>query len=224
MKGTYYRSLDGSDFEKRHPVNFERFPDECPICHKGQEPKFVTSVFNTRMNVLEAVFKCSIYNCAKLFMTYYTLPQQGRCLYLRSQDSIKPDVFFDSDIVTTSPQFPYIYNQAKRAEDLGLDQIAGMGYRKALEFLIKDYLINVKDLESDMIRKLALGACINNYTTANIKAVASRATWIGNDETHYERVYKNNDIEDLKLLLKLTVNWIDDDIKTIRYIETLSKQ
>ena len=36
--------------------------------------------------------------------------------------------------------FLTIYNQSLSAEDNNLDQIAGIGYRKALEFLIKDYL------------------------------------------------------------------------------------
>lgn len=42
-----------------------------------------------------------------------------------------------------------------------------------------------------------------------LKIVASRATWLGNDQTHYEQKYTDNDINDLKRLIKLSVNWIE---------------
>ena len=48
-----------------------------------------------------------------------------------------------SDIISElSPNFCEIYNQAYIAEQTNLMQICGTGYRKSLEFLIKDYLIS----------------------------------------------------------------------------------
>lgn len=43
-----------------------------------------------------------------------------------------------------SPQFVEIYNQAKAAESFQLDQITGLGLRKALEFLIKDLEVLIR--------------------------------------------------------------------------------
>jgi len=37
-------------------------------------------------------------------------------------------------------------------------------------------------------------------TDTNVKAVANRATWLGNDETHYEKKYEQLDIKHLKEL------------------------
>ncbi len=39
-----------------------------------------------------------------------------------------------NEIRETFPEFDTIYNQALEAESIGLDQIAGLGFRKSLEF------------------------------------------------------------------------------------------
>ena len=60
-------------------------------------------------------------------------------------------IIFDDFVNNISPQFSVIYNQAKQAEDFGLNELVGIGYRKSLEFLIKDYLIQVQK-EDEQIR------------------------------------------------------------------------
>lgn len=48
-----------------------------------------------------------------------------------------PSKFFEKEFeesICLSPQFVKIYNQAFQAESQQLDEIAGLGYRKALEF------------------------------------------------------------------------------------------
>ena len=66
-------------------------------------------------------------------------------------------------------------------------QICGTGYRKSLEFLIKDYLIStLPEDQHEAIKNKFLNNCIrDNISNINIKTVASRAVWLGNDETHY---------------------------------------
>src|SRR5687767_3154472 len=39
--------------------------------------------------------------------------------------------------------------------------------------------------------------------------IAKRATWLGNDATHYYRKWEDKDIHDLKNLIELTVLWIE---------------
>ncbi len=84
-----------------------------------------------------------------------------------------------------------------------------------MEFLIKDYLIKDKPEERNNIESSMLGKCIDNHIDNNkIKQVAKRAVLIGNDETHYVRKWDNKDIEDLKKLIELTINWIEMEIQT----------
>jgi len=86
---------------------------------------------------------------------------------------------FSNYITDVSPSFADIYNQANAAECYGLDQIAGMGYRKSLEFLIKDYLISKTDDEDkkEAFKSKFLGRLIaDDVDNPNLKIVAERAT------------------------------------------------
>ena len=70
----------------------------------------------------------------------------------------------------------------------------------ALEFLIKDYACLENPDKEEVIKKTLLGKCINEYILdSNVKACAKRATWLGNDETHYVRKWTDQDISDLKI-------------------------
>jgi hypothetical protein len=119
------------------------------------------------------------------------------------------------EIAGVSQVFVTVYGQASWAEQNGNTEIAGVGYRKALEFLIKDYLIRKYPDKENTIKRTLLGTCIRTYADdTRIKTVAERAVWLGNDETHYERLWEGKDISDLKRLINLTVNWIVMEIET----------
>ncbi len=121
-------------------------------------------------------------------------------------------------IQDVSPTFVKIYGQAEAAESQTLNEIAGVGYRRALEFLIKDYLIaHYEDEKSQQeIRGLFLGRCIEKYVkNDSLKLVAKRAVWLGNDETHYVRLWEGKDIKDLKNVIALTVSWIEMELRTL---------
>ena len=101
-----------------------------------------------------------------------------------------------------------------------------MGFRKALEFLVKDYLISKeadRARHEDIKRKL-LGACIaDDVADDRIKTVAARAAWLGNDETHYVRRWQDHDITDLKRLIDLTVKWIEMELETEEALASMPK-
>jgi len=133
-------------------------------------------------------------------------------------------VNFQDEVIEVSSDFVKIYKQAAEAEFMKLDSIAGVGYRKALEFLIKDYLIGKYSEKREKIAKAYLGDCIRDYVDdPRVKIAAEKAAWIGNDETHYVRKWQDRDIEDLKKLLKLTANWISSEILTSMYADEMQK-
>ena len=119
------------------------------------------------------------------------------------------------EISDLSPGFEKIYNQSFHAEQIGLDEIAGVGYRKSLEFLIKDYLIIKYPDKKEDIKKTFLGICINNWVEEKKKKkTTKRAAWLGNDHTHYVKKWEDKDLNDLKILIQLTVNWVQSELLT----------
>jgi hypothetical protein len=108
--------------------------------------------------------------------------------------------------------------------------VAGPGYRKALEFLIKDYIISQfadEDAEKraahkSAVEKQQLGPCIQEYIKNDrIKEISKRAAWLGNDETHYVRKWEDKDMEDLKRLISLTRHWIEEEKLTAEIIKDM---
>ena len=66
--------------------------------------------------------------------------------------------------------------------------------------------------------KTTLYNCIINYIDDPMtQSVAKRATWLGNDETHYLRKWEDKDIKDLKTLLQLTMNSIENQLLVQSY-------
>ena len=164
---------------------------------------------------------CPNEKCNKTFIcNYYSSPHSYKSFQLNGiapMFSLK-EKYFSESIINISVSFENIYNQAYQAEQMRLTEICGVGYRKALEFLIKDYLITLYPEKEDLIKNKMLGSCINEFVTnIQIKKVAERAVWIGNDETHYTRKWENKGIEDLKKLIDLSVHWIEMEVLTASF-------
>ena len=108
--------------------------------------------------------------------------------------------------------------QVEVADNKKLDQLVGMGLRKGIEFLIKDFAVKTTKGQKKNIEKSELAYVIGQYVKDDyINACAKRATWLGNDEAHYLRRWTDKDITHLKDLVRLTVNWIDNYMMTRSY-------
>jgi hypothetical protein len=99
---------------------------------------------------------------------------------------------FPSLIKRHCKKFIVIYNQALTAEKNGLTEICGLGYRKAFEFLIKDYLLKkYPKTDHEKIKNLPITQCIATYVTSDeIKLLSYRVLWLGNDQAHYVKIWK----------------------------------
>lgn len=92
---------------------------------------------------------------------------------------------------------------------MNLDQIAGIGYRKSLEFLAKDFAIKYNPDDEDKIKNMPLSNCIKTYIDdPRIKNLAEKSIWLGNDETHYVRKHEDRDISDMKQFIDALVYFI----------------
>jgi len=178
---------------------------------------------NTKSSYLQIAYRCP--SCGMIFLALFKGIEKSSVgwetdyswySFERSEPYRPSESSFPENIKLISPSFCSIYSQAKNAEELGLRDICGIGYRKALEFLIKDYIINKKTelgLDEEVIKKTSLGNCIRHHINdPNVREMAELAAWLGNDETHYYRKWENKDLADLKELIHLTMNTIDSNM------------
>ena len=139
MKRTVTKMDSGDHFHKSYDE-----PDECPLCHYAIQPEelyFKEFPDRNEITHVAALFLCK--HCYQIFAVLYdiqceALPNSPAVLSTRY---VGPTKYlgrsFDQHIHNISPSFVKIYNQARKAESMDLDEIAGIGYRKALQFLIK---------------------------------------------------------------------------------------
>ena len=201
----------------------DSLPGLCPFCNNNITPNF-KNAYKKDQN-LQVVFNCPSDTCNKLFIAYYECKSptnvglvQYNCKYLKSSIGNIRRKEFSEDLANISPTFTEIYNDAIAAESYDLNHIIGIGLRKALEFLIKDYLIHKNPEHQEQILKKMLGPCIKEYiANPNIKNMAERAVWLGNDHTHYVKKWEDKDIKDLKILIDLTLHWIEMEMLTAKY-------
>lgn len=220
------------DVQRRRYVVAET-PDACPRCHTGLtvEPLIdlhLVSYDDMRGPYAQTVYHCPRTECRELFIASYAaepshpIGHTDQLKLVRIEPHCLQDIDVPEELLEVSPTYAEILQQSTHAEIMGFNQIAGMGYRKALEFLVKDYATKLKPDDSEGIKKRSLMSVIKDYLDSKkVIDCAERAAWLGNDETHYIRRHEDHDIEDLKRLLKLTASWITHDIQTAKYIEQL---
>lgn len=91
-------------------------------------------------------------------------------------------------------------------------EICGTGYRKALEFLVKDYLCHISPDNADSIKSELLGNSIKRIESTRIKTLAERCAWIGNDETHYVRKHDDVGLDEIKTFITAILHYVESEL------------
>lgn len=119
--------------------------------------------------------------------------------YLRQADKTTMVLVYPNKVVTDidrlfieyAPRFVEFYSEAIEAEENGLENIAGTGYRSAVECLIKDYALafelDTKEYLSDP--KLTFNNAIDRYVKDDdlLKGALHFIRTVGNDYTHWNK-------------------------------------
>lgn len=209
-------------FKTNYSHEFQiEFPRICPHCNTGIEPRFVDAyyVYESKYDQLYALFYCPV--CDRCFVGTYGIGYIGADAPKLHLWNLLPygesKTAFSSSISELSPSFIKIYHQSEKAEQIGLDEICGIGYRKALEFLIKDFAISSNPDDTEKIQRQNLAPCISEYMdNPKIKTLATASAWIGNDETHYVRKHEDYDVANLKAFISAMVSYIDSEILVLK--------
>ncbi|MFS9204492.1 DUF4145 domain-containing protein [Streptococcus parasanguinis] len=185
--------------------------DVCPNCGRGIEPILKDSSFykDEYNHILFLTLFCN--SCKYAWVDSYNYLNDYGSTYPRNLHHYKEQPSeFPKEISDLSPQGVKTYTQSLQAEADGYDTLVGIGLRKSLEFIIKDFLIQKFPEKADEIKKKLLGQVIIDYIDDSILQKLAQATsWIGNDETHYVRRHTDKDLQDLKKFLNATIRYIE---------------
>ncbi|EMF0460703.1 DUF4145 domain-containing protein [Enterococcus hirae] len=209
-------------YRDRQNIETIYLPNNCPHCGNTMTPYvyFGASSYNLIDNnrIFGILAQCVIDECHKFYSLQFKNmfnEDEGYFENILIKDNYRPPIKVDlpENIEKVSPTFVSIYTQATKAASEKLDQIAGVGYRKSLEFLIKDYAILNNPEDKEKIEKMPLGTVIEKYLTdfPKLQKLAKAATWLGNDETHYVRKHTNKDIRDMIAFIKSASQFIAAD-------------
>lgn len=193
-------------------------PKACPICDTGNidDPINAYHLSGGEFGFFDICAEYFCPKCKKMYLAYYTChtsDKKANCPIRGYSFAVKELPHIPDSVSRVSAKFSDIYSQALDTESKNLNELTGIGLRKALEYLIKDYSIYKHPEKNNEIRKATLSNCIKNYIDSpRIKQLAVACTWLGNDETHYERKHEDRDIGDMKSFLKALIAFIDYDI------------
>lgn len=205
--------------------------DSCPHCKKSIDPIVKSAHASTKLIKsgkikVGILLLCPNSNCLQFFINWFSVdvsPNGNLRNSQRLEYFYKPILENDlpKEVNLKFPEFHTIYSQAIQAESYGLDQIAGVGYRKSLEFLIKQYCIHISPDKEEKIKKETLNNTIMNRLGAfpKLQTLAQAATWIGNDETHFVRKHEDKDITSMKKFIKSAATFISADLDADEALE-----
>lgn len=205
----------------KNGIYYERdlkLPHECPHCGETMIP-YVWGGFSEFDNLdayrtIGVLAQCTNQSCKKFFALEFRSNSDSANLE-NTRYAYRPDIKISlpKNLDKVSPSFVQIFTQSLKAECENLNQIAGVGYRKSLEFLIKDFAIYKNKEAEDDIAKRPLVQVINEYygDFPRIQSLAKASAWIGNDETHYIRKYENLDVSTLKSFILAAAHFISGD-------------
>ncbi len=210
-------------------------PNICPHCHIANEPAILFKHHDTKVNKLISVWRCNFNKCNKIFVVSHKKDEATyiieRTLNGLPKGPIWPEPILnlkDGKTIETSKvlesKFIKTYLQSLESEANGHDEISGMGYRKAIEYLVKDWAIQTHPTEKEKILGKWLSAVIQDYFTGDLKDILERATWLGNDQTHYNKLFDEYNISHLKELISLIMVELDREFKKRHYIENIEKR
>ncbi len=177
-------------------------PTMCPYCHTNIIPEIKCENFSKPRQkrgavkeFLEMILYCP--NCDNRFFASFIITDRCSNSRMAVYPTAKPVIKLPDILLDKYPDFKEAYEQAAIAESHNLNPLCGMGYRRALEILIKQHLIGLYPDEQDTIMSESLAQSYNRLDDKE-KALARGAAWLGNDYAHMVNKHLDYDIDDLK--------------------------
>lgn len=211
-------------------------PNICPHCHVANEPALQSKSYDKQVDKLLSIWRCNYNKCKKMFAVSHISSDSNRFIIDRHLNGLPKGPIWPEPILNLKDgktigseseeesKFIKTYLQSLESETHGLDEISGMGYRKAIEYLVKDWAIASNPDKKDEILSQWMSAVIKEHYNGDLKEILDRATWLGNDQTHYNKLFEEYNLSHLKELISLIMVELDREFKKKHYIESIERR
>lgn len=200
-------------------------PTICPHCNAFVQPKIVDNrllTFNKDNCLLIIVFKGEC--CNNSFYGTYSYSNNNATL-LDIYPHLK-SISLPEKIKQLSPRFTNLYEQSYTAEQNNHIELAGSGYRNAIEVLIKDFAIKKLNAPKKDVCNMKLYDAIGSFLKeVNIDTSAADVVRVlGNDYTHYQRKYDDIDFIVVKKYLEIFIQQVETKLLLMEPIVPTNRQ
>lgn len=209
------------------------YANECPRCHYGIDMDLqFTHGYHDMCSLEEDEFNLFTIHFCPHCNNGFVVEHRMECDefgYSEASQVVYPyshsKPYISNEIKQISPAFCKIYMQSLTAKGTGLTEIYGMGFRKAIEHLVKDYAIYRKPNEAEQIKNKSLHDCIETYfDESDAKTALLGAKWLGNNETHYVNYNDENDLKYFEIIISDIMHYIERKLRLERAEEINAKK
>lgn len=187
-------------------------PMLCPHCNAYEDGQIIAKNFwpyvdGCYMGVV--AYRCT--HCRNPYLVIYKIdPKAKRTTFEQFFPTFHAVEYTNERLEKISPRFIDSYNQALRAEAIKDFELAAIGYRHAVECLVKDYAITELKKDRKEVAGKRLVDAIGEYLgEKDLVATADVIRILGNDYAHYERKYPEHDFELLKSYMKIFTSLVE---------------
>jgi len=203
-------------------------PEICPYCHSKIIPHLVSaSRYNNRLDVM---FRCPAAKCKYAFLTLYAVDHNAKTTFITIEFPRYAQDDFPQNIKDISSSYCKIFNEAYAAEQAKLLEVAGLGYRKAFEILIKDYLRSQKSddetpiYNAEELDVMTISQCIGLMDSNKLASLSQMIPWLQNDVTCFANKWEEKDVADMKALLNVARHYIESELIGNHYLKEMGKE
>lgn len=190
-------------------------PMKCPHCDFGTDsPLKESKVFKITEGMYYGVGLYSCTHCFKLYLVVYLINTKDQKAEFLGIYPNTPNSFQNTLIEDISPRFVAIYNQSLAAVEAGSYDLAIMGYRNALEALVKDYATKYHPEDAERIKEISLFKAIGAYLSEELKNTADVVRILGNDATHYYNGHEDLSFETVQEYMNYFIALMEMHIKS----------
>ena len=174
-------------------------PKKCPMCDVTIEAIPATPMIGKYGKDSKIVFipmQCPA--CSQTFISVYEWQNEHNKLDFIQVIPLSKPMPVPEILQQISPRGAKVTLDARRADAMGMIDLASIGYRTAVELFVKDYAVSVLQVNADEVENKKLAQAISDYLKGDAFNTGDVVRILGTDYAHYTPKNEEVPFEELR--------------------------